>query len=412
MIDAELKWKYNIGDNIHNEKCNLTLIDRKIEYKEWINNKTGRLNTSRTKYYRYKCNICGYDDGWKEEIELYEHGCPCCSGNIAVDGINTIADKRPDLLKYFKNQNDAHKYTVYSKSIVDMICPICHTERKMMIGILYSQGFHCNRCGDHISYPEKFMMSFFKQYEIDYIYQLSKKTFKWCNKYRYDFYLEKYNCIVEVNGDQHYNKEFTVDGAKTLEEIKNNDRNKKKLALKHGIENYISINCSKSNPDIIIKGIVDSKICDLLEININTLNINKCAIDASKNLLKEVCDFYNNHNNMTPPMIAPYFKVDRVTILGYLKKGAIIGLCNYDVKKARYESQIKGAKAAKEARSKFIEVIDKNGNTIGVFKGSASVIDYFLNEYNIKLCRSSISAVCRGEYKQHCGFIFKYIGED
>jgi radical SAM protein with 4Fe4S-binding SPASM domain len=58
----------------------------------------------------------------------------------------------------------------------------------MEMRLLARQGFSCKNCGDNITYPEKFIKSFLEQAKIKYIYQLSKKDFNWCDKYKYGFH--------------------------------------------------------------------------------------------------------------------------------------------------------------------------------------------------------------------------------
>lgn len=320
-----------------------------------------------------------------------------------------MADKRPDLLKYFVNIEDAHKYSIGSGFKVELKCPICGNQRKMDIHSLTTQGFSCNKCGDHVSYPEKFIMSFLNQAEILYQYQLSKKDFKWCGKYRYDFYLLNDNCIVEVNGSQHYNKEFTCKNAKTLDEIKEIDKIKEELAFKNGIIHYININCKKSNLETIKNGIIESGICDILNIDISKIDFVQCAIDANRNIMRDVCDFYNNNPNMTPPKIAPYFNVNRATILDYLKRGKELGLCNYDVEKAKQEAHMIAGKAAQKKLSKRLAAYDSENNFLGEFKNAKYTAEYFKENFDIKLNPNNIQDVCTGRYKHHKGYIFKYL---
>lgn len=295
---------------------------------------------------------------------------------------------------------------------VELKCPICGNERKMDVHSLASQGFSCNRCDDGISFPEKFIMSFLEQAQIQYQYQLSKKDFKWCEKYRYDFYINNNNCIIEANGAQHYNNSFTNRGGITLEEIKEIDRKKEKIALENGITHYIKINCQKSNLDTIRNGIIESNICNILNIDISKINFVQCAIDANKNIMKEVCDFYNSNPNMTPPKIAPYFNVDRVTILDYLKRGKELGLCNYDKEIAKQNAHIIAGEAISKKLSKKVVAYDKDNNFIGEFKNARYTKEYFKETYNIKLNTSNIQDVCVGRHKHHKGYIFKYVDEN
>lgn len=337
----DINWKYEIGQRVRTEKLDIEILDREI--REKMVTEKGVSVKRNKKYYKYKCNICNYI-GWKEQTKVYTRGCPCCSGRVSAKGINSFADKRPDLLVYFKDKEEAYNHTIGSHHIAELKCPICGEERTMEMRLLARQGFFCKNCGDSISYPEKFMKSFLEQAKVKYIYQLSKRDFSWCDKYKYDYYLEDFNCIIEVNGSQHYDKCFTNKGACTLEQVKANDIAKEKLALKNGVVHYIKVDCRKSDPEVIKNGIINSNLCDILNVNIEDVDLNKCAVDANRNIMKEVCDFYNQHSDMTPPMIAPYFDVDRVTILEYLKRGASLGLCNYDVEKAKIESRLKGAK--------------------------------------------------------------------
>ena len=56
---------------------------------------------------------------------------------------------------------------------------------------------------DGISYAEKFMINVLKQLKLDFKKQLSCSTFKWCKKYRYDFYFRYKNeyYIIETHGN-------------------------------------------------------------------------------------------------------------------------------------------------------------------------------------------------------------------
>lgn len=65
-------FKINIGTIIND----LTIIDR--EYR--------KQNNAVWKFYKYKCNICGYE-GWKVEYSFNNYkGCACCTGKVVVKG--------------------------------------------------------------------------------------------------------------------------------------------------------------------------------------------------------------------------------------------------------------------------------------------------------------------------------------
>ena len=193
IINKNIKWKYEIGENICNQYNDITILDRELRIRT-INCKGKKINENR-KYYQYLCHKCGYDKSWKEESKIVNRGCPVCRGYLAIEEINTIGDKRPDLLVYFQNKEDAYKYTTGSHSHLNLTCPTCGTPKETTPHILCRQGFFCDKCSDGVSYPEKFMMSFLEQAKIDFQYQLSKKHFEWCDKYKYDFYIKNKNCI-------------------------------------------------------------------------------------------------------------------------------------------------------------------------------------------------------------------------
>ena len=73
-----------------------------------------------------------------------------------------------------------------------------------------------------------------------------------------DIYLPDYNCIIETNGMQHYNhnnnKIFNSD------KIKQNDEEKKRIAIKNGITNYYVIDCRYSEIEYIKNSIQKNEV--------------------------------------------------------------------------------------------------------------------------------------------------------
>lgn len=93
-----------------------------------------------------RCKIDGYEwEPYPRDI-LRGKRCPVCSNRIVVHGINDIATIRPDLVKYFKNKNEATIYTCGSEQYIDIICPECLTPSKIKITNLTRFGFSCNSC--------------------------------------------------------------------------------------------------------------------------------------------------------------------------------------------------------------------------------------------------------------------------
>ena len=337
------EFKVEIGQIFKDNKRNLIIIDR--EYKQSTYYKNTQL-----KYYKYKCNKCKYDEGWIKETELlHGQGCSCCNGKVVVKGINDIATTHPWMIKYFINVEDSYNYTYSSRERINFKCPNCGFEKEMIISNLYRFKFSCPNCSDGVSYPEKFIYNLLKQLKEnnqlkDFVWQYTSKNNKWVDSYRYDFYFEKNNnkYIIEANGEQHY--EYT--GLKrTLEDEQNNDKNKMELAIKNGIkpENYIVIDCRKSELDFIKNNIINSKLNDIFDLS--SVDSIKIGRDSEKSLVKEVCDYWKiyrniNNKNISSITLSKLFKLNSTTIVKYLKTGTKLGWCNYDSK----EEQLRGGK--------------------------------------------------------------------
>jgi hypothetical protein len=85
-----------------------------------------------------------------------------------------------------------------SDVLITRICDVCGTENynKKYSRVLNERknGFDkCSKCVEGISYPEKFMISILNQLKIKYKHQ---KTFKWSENKKYDFFVERFNCII------------------------------------------------------------------------------------------------------------------------------------------------------------------------------------------------------------------------
>ena len=166
-----------------------------------------------------------------------------------------------------------------------MVCPFCKNEQMYSTDNWSTNGFSCNRCGDGISYGEKFMYSLLNQIRENFITQLSRTTFGWCDKYKYDFYLPRINTIIEVHGIQHYEENRSSLYCYNA----SNDEIKEKLAKENGISNYIVIDCRKSNLQYIKESIINTNLLQLLNVTENEINWIECDRFTSKSFLITVC---------------------------------------------------------------------------------------------------------------------------
>lgn len=338
LFGQTIEWKYSKGDiikdHVNSHDRNLLITARKyIEENENPNNRNH-------KYYQYKCLTCGYDcsmdDFWANESELKGgKGCGCCAGTKVVIGVNDISTTLPWAVPYIDDINYIYTHTKTSNKKTEMTCPICGFKKKMCVGDLYYQSFACPKCSDGFSYPEKFFLNVLEQAKINFKTQLNKSDFEWCEKYRYDFYLSEYNCIIETNGAQHYE-----DGWHKIELQRKIDKQKKELALQNGIERYIELDCSQSDKDYIIHSIIKSNI----PFDISDVDFNKADLAAQKNVLIATCKLYKDNPDMTLINIANEYRVHVGTVVRYLRKGRELGLCDYrEPLKGNHKKRNKGA---------------------------------------------------------------------
>lgn len=332
---------YNIGDVVN---------DQEILEQTYAVDKNGWKH----KAYIVKCLKCGYIyDHPKSENNLKKYHCEVCTGRKVVPGINDIATTAQWMIKYLKNPEDAQRYTYGSNEKVPMICPECKQYEKVMsLNTLYRNGFGCKFCSDGISYPEKFIANLLKQLEIDFIAQLSRCYFKWCDKYRYDFYILHKNIIIEVNGRQHYDNAFN----KTSEDQKEIDKIKKDLAISNGIRNYVELDCRESTMEWIKQSIVDSGLQDILDVDFNDVDWDKIESDSLKSNVFIACELWNKNETFTTEDIGKILNLASVTILKYLKKGTKIGICDYTSEKGKKRRDMKKiGKVALNAKKIFYD---------------------------------------------------------
>ena len=213
-----------------------------------------------------------------------------------------------------------------------MQCPDCGYKKEKRFPDLLNNGFACPKCSDSTPYPEKFLFEFLEQLLNNKFYtQLSKKIFNWCSSFRYDNYIPDSNCIIETHGIQHYEK---ISGnwkfKNSLEEIQNNDFDKEWLARINNINNYIIIDCRKSEMEWIKNSIMNSKLPQLLNFKEDDIDWLKCHEHACKSLVKITCDMWKDMKSIL--QIADELKLHKCTIRKYLKQGVELGWCDYDSK--------------------------------------------------------------------------------
>ena len=341
-------WCY---ENLSKEEADIIML--RWDYDLNIDINGNILNPKEISYGSRGFNNKGY---WFKCLEHHEHGSELKAINSFTSGqkgslncskCTVIISTHPQLVKYFLNIEDAYKYSHGSGEYIPMKCPDCGYEKKMGICTLISQGFSCSRCSDGKSFPELLVFNILEQLLNDnFQTQLSKTTFNWCSKYKYDFYIPIFNCIIETHGLQHYECGFeriksSKKHVKTLKEIQENDKIKEKLAKDNGIINYIVLDCRYSKLEWIKNSILHSKLNDLFDLSL--IDWNKCYEYTCNSLVKVACDLWNNGIKNTKE-IGKILKLNKGTIVIYLKQGALLGWCDYDPKIASLNKAYKSKK--------------------------------------------------------------------
>lgn len=154
------KYHYEIGQTIKDNQKNITILNR-------TKTKTGTSKIIR-KRYQYHCNSCGYE-GWTDEnsLSISKKVCSHCACKVVIKGKTDIKTEASWLAKFFQKKDKRLIYTERKNSNKKIypICPECHLIRKtsMQICTIYkNHSIACPCCSDRVSYPEKFIMAFFK----------------------------------------------------------------------------------------------------------------------------------------------------------------------------------------------------------------------------------------------------------
>lgn len=310
------RWDYNL--NVKNGKV---LSPKDVSYSS---------NGFDKKGYWFKCLDYSEHESELKNISNFISGQ---KGSIRCIQCNMVAITNPEIAIFFSNKEDAYNYSKGSNKKVLMKCPDCGYEKLMRILDLFRDGFSCVRCNDGKSFPEKFMFNVLEQLNMYFQTQLSKNTFEWCDKYKYDFYISNFNIIIETHGEQHYKENNKSKWKYTLKEVQENDIQKEQLAKNNNIDHYIILDCRESNLEWIKNSIMKSELPKLLNFTEDDIDWLKCHEAGCNSLVKKICNLWNSDNSITK--IMKELKISRTAVRRYLRQGVKLSWCDYSEKASK-----------------------------------------------------------------------------
>lgn len=372
-------------------KSDINIKKKEKIYKEWDSVKNGvpidSINYGSKKKYWWICPMghsydASMDNRTKEDRP---RGCPYCSNKKVLVGYNDIWTTNPEIAKLLHISEDGYKYTFGSSAKVDWVCSNCSSviSNKAISSIRY-YGIKCGRCSDGISFGEKVIYNLLLENNITFYYD---SAFTWSNNKRYDFFLPKYNTIIEVHGRQHY-VETSGKFSKSLSEETNNDLYKYTMAKDNSIYNYIIIDARFSTEEWLKNSILSSSIVNIVK----DIDFNIIFQKSSKTIIKIASELWNNGENTS--RIVEKLKLGRGAIIHYLKVGSKLGWNNYDAKKEKK----KAGHSQGLLNSKAVIQWSLDGNFIKEWNsGLDASIALNVSKYNI-------SSVCTGKRNSAGGF--------
>ena len=179
------------------------------------------------------CIVCPiHGEFWQLPTNhLRKKGCPLCKPSL-ISSINR-SNAEEFIEKARKVHGDKYDYSkveyINSQTKVCIICPVHGEFWQKPNAHLGGKG--CKLCRE--SHLEREMRLALLENKIDFNVG---HHFKWLGRQHVDFYLPDYNIAIECQGEQHFVKANRFNRKRTLEEIIEQDTNKKKLCDLNGVK--------------------------------------------------------------------------------------------------------------------------------------------------------------------------------
>ncbi|SOK59036.1 Phage protein [Yersinia phage fHe-Yen9-03] len=312
--------------------------------------------------------------------------------NKQIDFVNYFKFTNPEVLKYLVNEEDSLKYKKLSSKQIKVKCDKCNTVFNRKVSALTLRGISCKKCGDGISYPEKFMRSLLTQLKKDFVQQ-KKVRIDESNRF-YDFALEDDKIIIEMDGEFHYtHKEYGL----SIEDTQKIDESKNEWAINNGYK-IIRIDSRESNLEYLKDKVLTSELSRLLDIN--TVDWSNIGIESETKTMIEVCKYKKENPNTFISEISKKYGIGITTTSRYLKRGTEMGLCSYIPQEER--------KRQYSAISKPLIVLDKNDNIVGEFNSTEECVKLSYDKFGVHFYASNVTAVLNNRAKSHKKYKFKF----
>lgn len=258
----------------------------------------------------------------------------------------------------------------------------------------YTRANYNGTKGDGISYPEKIGKALFPLIDDTYKYQYSPR---WANGKQYDFYLPKYNMIIELHGSQHYNARGF------MEDQTENDIYKRNLANDNGINAYYEIDCRKS-----VFSFIKDNIMQIEEIDWSNIDWNHVSQKAELDIVKAMCDYKRENPQANIGELSELFEVSTHAVRTYIEKGSDLGWCDYNFRELQYKASGERYRGKGNPNPSKTILAYKDSILVGRYNSLNECCDPELNGLGIKFNKSDVSRVCNGIRKHTKHYTFKY----
>ena len=238
---------------------------------------------------KFKCSKCNHEFDQAPKYIVNGRGCPWCAGtkNYTHDEfINILYNKFDDIDDYdFLNQ---YKNTSTALEIRHKKCGSLFTKDPEH----FLRGQRCPYCYGNVSQGELFIEKFLKSNQISFVKEKQFDDFisKNSQPYKFDFYIEKLNLLIEYDGEQHFKPWSSKSGKENLKMNIQNDKIKNDYIINNNL-NLLRIHYSelKNIKNILYNILIIGKRSETIE-NFKLLYITESSLfeNGYYNEIKEV----------------------------------------------------------------------------------------------------------------------------